>query len=150
MTPTIASAEQMKQIDDKVLKAFGINEKIITSSYNENEWNAFYESIIEPIAIQMSLEFTNKLFTATEKNFGNEIIFESNRLQYASNETKINMVRYCGNIMMVNEQREMFNLAPVEGGDVFMIDQNHEINEDVSDNNTNDNNEEGNDTNEGN
>lgn len=149
--PTIASAEQMKQIDDKVLKAFGINEKIITSSYNENEWNAFYESIIEPIAIQMSLEFTNKLFTATEKNFGNEIIFESNRLQYASNETKINMVRYCGNIMMVNEQREMFNLAPVEGGDVFMIDQNHEINEDFSDNNTNDNkNEEGNDTNEGN
>ena len=103
--PTIASAEQTKQIDDKVLKYFGINEKIITSSYSENEWNAFYESIIEPIAIQMSAEFTNKLFTPTEKGFGNEIIFESSKLQYASNSIKIDMVRYCGNIMTINEQR---------------------------------------------
>ena len=34
--------------------------------------------------------------------------------------------------MTINELREIFNLAPVENGDVFMIDQNHEINEDVS------------------
>lgn len=147
--PTVASAEQTKQIDDKVLKYFGINEKIITSSYNENEWNAFYESIIEPIAIQMSAEFTNKLFTPTEKGFGNEIIFESNKLQYASNSTKIDMIRYCGNILMVNEQREIFNLAPIDGGDVFMIDQNHQMNEDVTNNDTNSDNE-GNDKNEGN
>lgn len=130
--PTIASAEQTKQIDEKVLKYFGINEKIITSSYSENEWNAFYESILEPIALQMSLEFTNKLFTPTEKGFGNEILFESNRLQYASNNTKIELVRYCGNIMTINEQREVFNLSPIEGGDVFMIDQNHEINTEIN------------------
>lgn len=152
--PTIASAEQTKQIDDKVLKYFGINENIITSSYSENEWNAFYESILEPIAIQMSAEFTNKLFTPTEKGFGNEIIFESNKLQYASNSTKIDMIRYCGNILTINEQREIFNLAPIENGNTFLIDQNHEINDNVSDDNTNndtnDNNEEGNDSNEGN
>lgn len=147
--PTIASAEQTKQIDDKVLKYFGINEKIITSSYNENEWNAFYESIIEPIAIQMSAEFTNKLFTPTEKGFGNEIIFESSKLQYASNSTKIDMIRYCGNILTINEQREIFNLSPIENGDIFMIDQNHELNSDVNDTDSNDN-EEGNDNNEGN
>lgn len=144
--PTIASAEQTKQIDDKVLNYFGINEKILTSSYSENEWNAFYESIIEPIALQMSLEFTNKIFTPTEKSFGNEILFESNRLQYASNNTKIELVRYCGNIMTINEQREVFNLSPIEGGDVFMIDQNHEINDSVGDEPTN----EGNEENEGN
>ena len=151
LEPTVATAEQTKQIDDKVLKYFGINEKILTSSYNENEWNAFYESIIEPIALQMSLEFTNKLFTATEKSFGNEILFESNRLQYASNNTKIEVIRYCGNILTINEQREILNLAPIDGGDVFMIDQNHEMNDSVTDDNTNDNNtNEGNDTNEGN
>ena len=146
--PTIASAEQTKNIDDKVLKYFGINEKIITSLYSENEWNAFYESIIEPIAIQMSAEFTNKLFTPTEKGFGNEIVFESSKLQYASNNTKIDMIRYCGNILTINEQREIFNLAPVENGDVFMIDQNHEINDSVNDDN--DSNKEGNEEDEGN
>lgn len=131
--PTTATDEQTKIIDSKILKYFGISENIITSNYSENEWNAFYESVLEPIGLQMSLEFTNKLFTPTEKGFDNEILFECNRLQYASNGTKIELLRYGSNIMTINELREVFNLAPVENGDVFMIDQNHEINEDVSD-----------------
>lgn len=129
--PQTATDGQVKMVDEKVLKYFGINENIIQSKYSEDEWNAFYESVLEPIGLQMSLEFSNKLFTPTEKNFGNEIIFESNRLQYASNKTKIELVRYASNLMTINEQREVFNLAPIEGGDVFMIDQNHTINEEV-------------------
>ena len=129
--PTTASDSQIKEIDDKVLNYFGVNQNIIQSKYTEDEWNAFYESVLEPIGLQMSLEFSNKLFTPTEKNFGNEILFESNRLQYASNKTKIELVRYAGNIMTINEQREVFNLAPIENGGVFMIDQNHTINEEV-------------------
>lgn len=132
--PTTASDSQMKSIDTKVLNYFGINENIIESKYSEDEWNAFYESILEPIGLQMSLEFSNKLFTPTEKAFGNEILFESNRLQYASNDTKIKLIRYAGNIMTINEQREVFNLSPIEGGDVFLIDQNHEVNEEIGDN----------------
>ena len=135
--PTTASDEQVKNIDTKIMAYFGVNQDIIQSKYTEDEWNAFYESILEPIGLQMSLEFTNKLFTPTEKNFGNEIIFESNRLQYASNKTKIEIVRYAGNILSINEQREIFNLAPIDGGDMFMIDQNHDvspINEEGSEN----------------
>ena len=129
--PQTATEGQVKMFDEKVLKYFGLNENIIQSKYSEDEWNAFYESVLEPIGLQMSLEFSNKIFTPTEKNFGNEILFESNRLQYASNKTKIELVRYTSNIMTINEQREVFNLAPIEGGDVFMIDQNHTINEEV-------------------
>lgn len=151
LEPKTATDEQMKQIDSKVLQYFGINEKIVSSNYSEDEWNSFYESVLEPIGLQMSLEFTNKLFTPTEKGFGNEILFESNRLQYASNSTKIDMIRYCGNILTINEQREIFNLSPVENGDVFMIDQNHEINNVVNDEqDTNNNNNEGDGNNEGN
>ena len=130
--PQTATQDQIKAFDEKILSYFGINENIIQSKYSEDEWNAFYESVLEPIGLQMSLEFTNKIFTPTEIFFGNEIIFESNRLQYASNTTKIDLLRYGSNIMTINELREIFNLAPVENGDVFMIDQNHEINEDVS------------------
>lgn len=129
--PTTASDSQMKSIDNKILNYFGVSEKIIQSNYSEDEWNAFYESVLEPIGLQMSLEFTNKIFTATEKNFGNEILFESNRLQYASNKTKIELIRYASNILTVNEQREVFNLSPIDNGDVFMIDQNHEVNNEI-------------------
>ena len=129
--PQTATAEQVRQFDEKILKYFGVNENIIQSKYSEDEWNAFYESVLEPIGLQMSLEFSNKIFTPTEKNFGNEILFESNRLQYASNKTKIELVRYASNILTINEQREVFNLAPIEGGDAFMIDQNHTMNEGI-------------------
>lgn len=125
--PTTASDNQIKIFDDKILAYFGVNENIIQSKYNEDEWNAFYESVLEPIGLQMSLEFTNKLFTPTEKSFGNEIIFESNRLQYASNKTKIELLSKATNIMTMNELREVFNLAPREGGDVILIDQNHSV-----------------------
>lgn len=132
VNPTTASEGTVKKIDDKILSYFGVNEHIIQSNYTEDEWNAFYESILEPIGLQMSLEFTNKIFTPTQKAFGNEILFESNRLQYASNKTKIELVRYASNILTINEQREVFNLAPIDGGDTFLIDQNHTINEEIN------------------
>lgn len=133
LEPTTASDSQIKIIDDKLLSYFGINEHIIQSKYTEDEWNAFYESVLEPIGLQMSQEFSNKLFTATEKYFGNEIIFESNALQYASNSTKIQLLRFGTNIMTQNELREVFNLAPREGGDVILIDQNHQVLDEESD-----------------
>ncbi len=117
--PKMVNAAQMKMIQDKVYNYFGVNEKIIQSSYTEDEWNAFYESTIEPLAIQMSLEFTSKLFTDNERAHGNEIIFESNRLQYASMSTKLNLLQMVDRgAMTPNEWRAALNLPPIEGGDV--------------------------------
>ena len=75
----------------------------------------------------MSVEFTNKIFTITERNHGNKIIFTSNRLQYASNDTKINLLRYANNLIMVDELREVFNLEPLPDGQgqKIMQDLNH-------------------------
>ena len=125
--PKTADSTQIKSINDKILSYFGINEDIIQSKYSEDQWNAFYESVLEPIAAQMSLEFTNKIFTPTEKNFNHEIIFTCNRLQYVSNNTKINLLRYANNIMMVDELREIFNMEPLPDGkgQVIMQDLNH-------------------------
>ena len=123
--PKTADDSQIKSIDNKILSYYGLNENIIQSKYSEDEWDAFYESVLEPISLQMSLEFTNKIFTPTEKYFGNEIVFESNRLQYVSNNTKINLLRYANNIMTINELREVFNLSPRADGDKIMQDLNH-------------------------
>lgn len=130
--PTTASDGQIKSIDNKILNYFGINENIIQSKYSEDEWNAFYESVLEPIGLQMAQEFTNKVFTPTELYHGNEIVFESNRLQYASNNTKINLLRYGNNVLMVDELREILNLAPLPNGEgqKVLIDQNHTSNMD--------------------
>lgn len=120
--PKMVDDKQMSLIEQKVHKYFGVNQNIIMSKYTEDEWNAFYENVLEPIAIQMSLEFTSKLFTDREQGHGNEIIFEANRLQYASNNTKVAMVRDLMplGILSKNEGREIFNLSPIEGGDEFI------------------------------
>lgn len=134
LEPKTADENQVKSIDNKLLSYYGVNENIIQSKYSEDEWNAFYESILEPIGLQMSLEFTNKLFTITEQYHGNEIIFTSNRLQYASNNTKINLIRYANNLMMTDELREVLNLEPLPDGQgqKIMQDLNH-INGDIAD-----------------
>jgi HK97 family phage portal protein len=116
--PKMINAAQMKELRDAVYRYFGVNESIIMGKYTEEEWNAFYESTIEPLAVQMSLEFTSKLFTERELGFGNEIIFEANRLQYASVKTKLALREMVDRgALTPNEWREAFNLAPVEGGD---------------------------------
>lgn len=125
INPRTASDEQVKEINDEILNYFGISREIIQSTYTEQQWNAFYESVIEPIGIMLGLEFTNKIFTVGERYHGNKIVFEANRLQYASNQTKISIAEKMNNYMTINEIREMFNLAPVENGDKIMQDLNH-------------------------
>lgn len=121
-----ANATQMNFAREDVYRYFGINEKIITGNYNENEWNAFYESVLEPLAVQMSLEFTDKIFTEREKGCGNEIVFATNRLQYASMPSKVSMVQALlpQGIITINEAREIFGFAAVDDGDERQVSLN--------------------------
>ena len=116
--PVVVDADQMKELRDAVFRYFGVSEAIVMGNYTEDQWNAFYESTIEPLAVQMSLEFTSKLFTQRELGYGNEIVFEANRLQYASMTTKLNLREMVDRgALTPNEWREALNLAPIEGGD---------------------------------
>jgi len=110
--------KQLQAIKNKVYEYLGINESIVNSSYTEDEWNGFYESVVEPLALQFSLEFTGKIFTEREQSFGNQIIFESNRLQFASNESKTKMLKELVplGLLTVNQALEVLNLPPVEDG----------------------------------
>lgn len=125
--PKMVDAATMSVIEDKVNKYFGVSGAIVKSDYTEDQWNAFYESVIEPIAIQLSLEFTSKIFTDKEQGFGNEIIFESNRLQYASNKTKIELIKELTDrgLISINEGREVFNFSPVPDGDKRLVSLNY-------------------------
>lgn len=116
--PKFANAAQMAIPENKIYKYFGTNENIVMSRYDENGWNAFYESVLEPIAIQMSLEFTAKTLTKQSQAQGNEIVFEANRLQYASNTTKILLVNTLMTLGLLtqDEAREVFNLGALVDG----------------------------------
>src|SRR5699024_4365085 len=110
---------QLESVKKKIYEYLGISESIVNSTYSEDEWAAFYESTIEPLALQFSLELTEKLFTEREQAFGNRIIFESNRLQFASNESKTRLLKELVplGLLTINQSLEILNLPPVEDGD---------------------------------
>nr|DAI61009.1 MAG TPA: portal protein [Caudoviricetes sp.] len=118
--------EQMKFIREDIYRYFGISENIVQSKYTEAEFTAFYESILEPLAVQLSLEFTSKIFTEREKAHGNEILFLTDRLQYASLQSKTAMAKQLlpAGIITLNEARELFGYAGVEGGDKRQVSLN--------------------------
>jgi hypothetical protein len=121
--PWVVDAEQMQAIRSNVFEYFGVNEDVLQNKAFGDKWAAFYEGAIEPFAIQFSEVATRMLFTLRERTQGNEVIATANRLQYLSNTEKLNVSSQMldRGIMSINEIREIWNLAPVEGGDARII-----------------------------
>ncbi len=121
--PWVIDSEQMKIIKENVFEYFGVNEDILMNRFKSEVWSAYYEGRIEPFAIQFSEVLTKMLFTFTEQSFGNEVMATANRLQYMSNQDKLNVSSQMldRGIFSINDVREIWNLPPVEGGDARII-----------------------------
>lgn len=118
----VPNDKQMTATTERIYSLFNTNEKIIQSKYSENEWISYYESSIEPVLMQLTSQFTIKVFTRRERGFGNSIVFESSALTFASMKTKLGLVALVDRgVLSRNEMRAYFNLPPVEGGDVMII-----------------------------
>lgn len=117
--PFIVDSEQMAQIQNNVFNYFGVNEDILQNKYSEETWNAFYEGKVEPFSLQLGLVMTNMTFTDNEIAHGNQIMFTSNRLQYASNQTKLQVSTqlFDRGILSTNQVMDIWNMSHVEGGD---------------------------------
>lgn len=114
----LPNAAQMDRALNRIYNIFGTNEAIVQSKYDEDQWNAYYESEIEPFATQFSHELTRKIFSRRERAHGNRIVFETSSLQYASMANKLNLVQMVDRGSMTpNEWRKVLNLGPIEDGD---------------------------------
>lgn len=121
--PWVIDADQMKIIKDGVFEYFTMNEDVLQGKAYGDAWTAYYESAIEPFAIQFSEVGTKMLFTLREQSQGNKIMATANRLQYLSNAEKLNVSSQMldRGIMSINDVREIWNLPPVDGGDARII-----------------------------
>lgn len=121
--PYTPNALQMQQIQDNVCTHFGTNMDILQNKFNEDTWNAYYEGKIEPFALQLSLVMSNMTYTTREIACGNMITFSANRLQYASNSTKLQVSTQLFDRGLINRNSVMdiWNMAHVEDGDKYYI-----------------------------
>lgn len=123
--PYVVDADQMKIINENVYNYFGVNEKILRNEWDEAVWNAFYEGMVEPFALQLSLVLSGMFFSPRELSTGNEIVFSANRLQFASTASKLETVKslFDRGMLNRNEGREIFQMSDLgpEGNKYYVL-----------------------------
>lgn len=108
-------AETLKFLDKKILRYYGVSEAILSGDYNTSQKTAFYQSVLEPLAISWGQAFTKALFTEREKQVGNAVMFFTDEFDYMTIAEKMELVRLLGDQggLYLNEVRRMFGLEPI-------------------------------------
>lgn len=116
--PITLDKAQLEQVNYNVYDYFGISEHIVRNNATDDEWDSFYEGVIEPRAMQLSYEFTNKVFTNNAIKEGNKIIFTANKMQYKSLDKKIKLLATVMpyGLLTKDTALEVLDLPPI-GGD---------------------------------
>ena len=114
---TVPEAE-LKEIRTSVYNYFAVNDDILQSKAYGDAWAAFYESVVEPFAIQFSEGMKLAMFTEKEIQQGTLIMATSNRLQYMTTQEKLNVSSQMSDrgVMNRDEVREIWNLPPLPDG----------------------------------
>ena len=104
----------LRFIDGKILRNWKVPLPILTGDYTKEQYEAFYQSALEPLIKAISQAFTKKLFTRREKAFGNKIEFYPEDLIFMTMTQKIEMVNLLTptGALTENEKRAIFGLRP--------------------------------------
>ena len=121
--PYTLKSEELEHIRTNVFNYFGVNEDIIQNKAYGDKFTAFYEGCIEWFSIQLSEVITFMVFTPDQISYKNKILFTSSRLAFMSNSEKLNISEKLldRGVLSINEVREIWNLAPIEGGDEHIV-----------------------------
>lgn len=117
LKPITLDKEQLRYVKNDIFDYFGVSEKIIRGNYTEEEWNAFYESTIEPLSIQFEDGFSIKIFNEMSLRNGHRIAFTTNRIKYASLKNKISLLKEAGalGLLTKDDGREILDMTPLGG-----------------------------------
>lgn len=102
-------------IDSKILRTWGISLPILTGDYTKEQYEAFYQKSLEPLALAMSQAFTKKLFTKRERAYGNRVELYPKDLIFLSVTQTIEMIKELSptGALFENEKRAALGLRPL-------------------------------------
>lgn len=117
MKPITLDDKQLQRVNNNIYEYFGVSEEIITNSYTPEQWNAFFEGVIEPLSIQLEQAFTYAIFNEESIKEGHKIIFTTHRLQYASLDQKIKLLNSILPYGLVTKDTalELLDMHPIGG-----------------------------------
>lgn len=112
---SLVDKDTLQFIDTKILRNWGVPLPILTGDYTKDQFEAFYQSTLEPIIKSMSQAFTKKLFTAREKAFGNRVELYPKDLVFMSMQQTLEMINTLSPTggLYENEKRVALGLRPL-------------------------------------
>lgn len=112
---SIVDENTLKFIDEKILRNWGVPLAILTGDYTKEQYEAFYQKTLEPLAISYSQAFTKKLFTPRERSFGNKVEFYPKELIFMTVTQTLEMINILSPTggLFENEKRVALGLRPL-------------------------------------
>lgn len=125
-TYNTASPEELEFLKNQLYQAFGINEKLFTCDYTEEQYRAYFSSVLKTYQRVISEEINRKYFSKTARTQGQTLIVYYDMFDIASlkdlNKFAFN-TKYSG-IFSANEIRSIFGYGGYEGGDIYETNKN--------------------------
>jgi len=105
----------LKFIDEKILRNWGVPLPILTGDYNKEQYEAFYQKTLEPLALAFSQALTKKMFTSRERAFGNKIELYPKDLIFMTISQTLEMINILAPTggLFENEKRTALGLRPL-------------------------------------
>lgn len=117
--PKVIDKDTMDFIQNKILAWYGVPLPIFLGNYNDDDYNAWYESTLNPNIVGLNQAFSKVLFTNRELQIGNEIQFYNQDVNFLSTTAKLNLVKTFGEqgLLSDNQKLAIFGYPPITGGE---------------------------------
>ena len=105
----------LKLVDGKILRNWKVPLCILTGDYTKEQYEAFYQSALEPLIVAISQAFTKGLFTSREKAFGNKVELYPKDLIFMTMSQTLEMIKQLSptGALFENEKRVALGLRPL-------------------------------------
>lgn len=108
---------QLDFVRKEIHDYFGTSDKIVQNTADAEEMDAFYRGELSPFYMQLAQGLTRAIFTEREQGFGNEIICELNRLQFAPLNDRKEVAKFLTDVgaLTLDQILDIFGYDPIGG-----------------------------------
>ncbi|MCR8635755.1 phage portal protein [Paenibacillus radicis (ex Xue et al. 2023)] len=119
LDPKFVDKDTLAFLKSSVQEWYGVSLAILSRDYTDEQYQAFYESTLEPLVIGLGQVFSKTLFTPRELDVGNKIVFYHKDMMYLSTSAKLNLLKTAGEqgLLTDNQKLALLGYPPIEGGD---------------------------------
>lgn len=134
INPKLIDKETLAFIQNKILSFYGVSLPIFNGDFNDEQFEAFFNATIEPLAKLFDREFSRVIFTDSELDVGNRIRFYTKSNAYLSTKSKLELIKVAGEqgLLSDNDKLAILGYQPIEGGEQRRVSLNY-INSNIAD-----------------